>query len=94
MRMIEVLNPVALAAKLEFKNAPRIDSLEGKVIGFLDNGKPNFDLFLDKVEELLGERFKLAKVVRESKALPGIPCPADKMARLIECHAVINGMSD
>ncbi|MFC1917885.1 hypothetical protein ACFLXH_04455 [Chloroflexota bacterium] len=94
MRMIEVLNPVASAAKLEFKNAPRMDNLEGKIIGFLDNSKPNFDLFLDRVEGLLGERVKLAKIVRENKALPGIPCPADKIARLIECNAVINGMSD
>lgn len=94
-KTIEVLNPVAEVARLELTIAPRLESLNGKTVGLLDNSKPNFDIFLDRVAELIQERFQQVKIIRAQKALAGVPFPADRMAKFAaECDAVINGMSD
>jgi len=97
-KIIEVLNPTARPLSVETEIAPRIDDLNGKVIGLLDNGKPNFDIFLDRIEKLLCRRFKIAEIVRASKGGQvgaGAALPLDQMERLLtKCDAVVNGMGD
>lgn len=52
-----MLNPVSDATESERKAlAPRVDTLEGKRIGLLDNGKPAAEPILQVVEERLEER--------------------------------------
>ena len=96
--IIKVLNPTARPLSVEFEIAPRVDDLNGKVIGLLDNGKPNFDILLDRIEKLLCKRFKIADVVRVGKGGQvgaGAALPLDQMERLVtKCDAVVNGMGD
>ena len=44
--------------------APRLDSLDGKVIGLYNNGKPNAARLLEVVGEQLSERYPLGGLVR------------------------------
>ena len=47
--------------------APRLDSLDGKVMGLLNITKNGSDIFLERVEELMRERFDLADVLHVKK---------------------------
>src|SRR5947199_5342677 len=46
---------------------PRFADLRGKVVGLLDNSKPNADKLEERFEQLLRERFGVAGVVRRRK---------------------------
>ena len=97
--MIEVLDPTAKTMTVELEIAPRVSDLNGKVLGLLSNGKPNFAIFLSRVEELLGQRFEFAEVVRIDKAVVGsgvaAALPVDAMGEFAaKCDVVVNGMCD
>ena len=47
--------------------ATRPDTLDGKVVGLLDNGKRNADVLLRAVATLLGEKYQLLDVVYVNK---------------------------
>jgi hypothetical protein len=59
-----LMNPVADVGKVELKLAPRVTDLKGKTIGLLWNGKPNGDIFLNEVGDLLRGRIDGLKIVR------------------------------
>lgn len=48
-----IVNPVGQCQQTLTPLAPRLDSLQGKSIGFIDNIKPNAGLFLSYVEEMI-----------------------------------------
>ncbi|MBI2869361.1 MAG: hypothetical protein HYX96_06005 [Chloroflexi bacterium] len=94
---IEVLTPVAAVARRRFEPALRLPDLNGKVLGLLDNGKPNFGIFLARVEELLTRRLHLKGVVRvrkEGGIGVALPIPGDMLDSLSGCDFVVNGMAD
>jgi hypothetical protein len=59
-RTIRVLNPVANMVAKQAPISARISTLNGKTAGILWNGKPNGDILLTRVLDLLKQRFKLA----------------------------------
>lgn len=60
----EVVNPAGEIKVDTIKMAPRISSLEGKTIALKWNSKPNGDIYLDRVAELLEEKYPTAKVLK------------------------------
>jgi len=60
----EVVNPAGVIKVTPIKMAPRIGSLEGKTIALKWNSKPNGNIFLDRVAELLKEKYPTAKIVK------------------------------
>lgn len=93
MSEVEVLSPVAEAKGVEMSPAPRPETLDGQRVGFLDNAKPNVDVFLSRVEELLGERFALSQVIRQCKRHGGRPAE-DADVLVTRCQVVVNGVGD
>ena len=92
---ILVLDPTAKADVPEREMAPRVDTLEGKVVGFLHNFKFNADLLLERIEEILSERFALKGVVRKKKLGAASGAAQPLMDELAEtCDLVINGVGD
>ena len=92
---ILVLDPTAKANIPEREMAPRVDSLEGKVVGFLHNFKPNADLVLERIEELLCERFRVKEVMRRRKTNAASGAPPEVIEELADqCDLVINGVGD
>ena len=64
-RTIQVYNPTGAVMAEEITNfSPRIDSFDGKRIGLLWNSKPNGDHYLNRVAELLSQRFPNSKVIK------------------------------
>lgn len=92
--MITILNPRVRRAESDLRLAcPPLD-LNGKTVGFLDNGKRNFHAYLDRTEELLRQSFTF-NAIRRRKALPIKGIAADLLEELAEqCDVVITGSGD
>ncbi len=60
----ELLIPEGAVIQEPLKLAPRISSLEGKTIGLRWNGKPNGEILLNKVADLLKKRVPSIKTIK------------------------------
>jgi len=80
--------PVAAAA-------PKLAGLQGLVVGFIDNAKPNFNHLADDLGELLMSRYGVTKVLKRRKRAASVPAP-DEVYREFEeqCDLVITGSGD
>jgi hypothetical protein len=97
IRYIEVLDPTGVAGQENLQASAGVGNLDGKTIGFIDNGKPNYDVFLARVMEILNQRFKFAGIihVKKKEKDTGIALNAADMEKLIQnCDIVLNGMCD
>jgi hypothetical protein len=52
-RTVRIVNPLGEREKVQASLAPRLSTLAGKSIGYIDNIKPNAGLFLQYVEEMI-----------------------------------------
>lgn len=90
-----IVDPLGEARRAQYKVAPRVADLNGKVLGMFDNSKPNFNIFLDRLEEQLRARYALAGVVRMGKETAKRGAPAATLSKLArEADLIINGMGD
>lgn len=90
---MEVLNPTRSTPAPAKSLARRPPTLRGCRIGVLDNSKPNADVLLGRVAELLVERHGASSVARWRK--PGASRPAtviDEIARASDL--VLTGSGD
>jgi hypothetical protein len=72
-----------------------LDDLSGKVVGFIDNAKPNFHYLVDDLDDLLRERYGVARVIKRGKRGPAMPAGAAMIEELAEqCDLVITGSGD
>jgi hypothetical protein len=93
MTIVEVLLPVAATRVTDRPLAPRLDSLSGKRIAWLDNMKANAGELLRFVTEALrarGHEFEIVTATKNATAA----APAAVMAHLKGCHAVVLAISD
>ncbi len=89
MPPIVVVNPTSGSPAPESSLRVVVGDLSGKVVGFFSNHKPNAGVLLERIEELLGERFGIV-ARRYGKPIPSLAAEApllDEIAR--ECHAVV-----
>lgn len=91
---IIVLDPTSGRPVQAATMATALDSLAGRSVGLLDNGKKNVTLFLDEVERVLRERYGVAAVVRSKKQNQNAPAPPEQLAELTVCDAVISAVGD
>ena len=90
-----ILEPTAPLGVAPVSSWQPLDSLKGKVVGFIDNSKPNFNLLADDLSQLLVERYGVASVVRHRKLAASIPAPDTAYADVAErCDIVITGSGD
>jgi hypothetical protein len=69
--------------------------LAGKVVGFIDNAKPNFDLLAQDLAELLTSKYGVARVVTHRKSSASVPAKPEVIDELSkECDVVITGSGD
>jgi hypothetical protein len=95
MSTIELLSPAAVVAPDAVPLAKRIPTLEGRVVGLLNNSKAGTRPFLDRVEELLQREHGVARVIRYDKKAAALPAPDELIEVAIrECDVVINGIAD
>ena len=90
-----LLDPIASNNVSDKFLSPRIDDLNGKVMGLLNISKSGSDIFLDRVEELMREHFDLADVVRVTKPTFSRPAPQELITELADqCDFVVEGLAD
>lgn len=75
--------------------APRPDSLDGAVLGLLDNGKTHGRAILARVADNLANRHAITGRIEVRKPSYSFPAPADDIARLqTGATAVIAAIGD
>lgn len=92
---IIVLNPVSGSTGGEAKRAPRLETLDGKVLGLVNNSKRNSDVFLHLISKRIESIYSLKDVIWIDKLNGSLPMPDELLKRLkMSCHAVITGVGD
>ncbi len=92
---IFILNPSSAGQCKDQQVRRALDGLKGKVVGFVDNSKPNFNNLVDDMAEFLLNHHGVSKVIKHRKTLASIPAPADVMSDLErQCDLVITGSGD
>jgi hypothetical protein len=72
-----------------------LSNLAGKVVGFIDNAKPNFGVLADDIGALLESKLGVARVVRHRKPSASVPARPEVIEALSsECDVVITGSGD
>ena len=90
-----VYDPVAPCHNEPQASRTALDTLAGKVIGFIDNSKPNFVHLVDDLAELLTTRYGVARVIKHRKRSASMGASEALLNELAEqCDAVITGSGD
>jgi len=69
-------------------------TLKGKKIGLLDISKPGGRFFLDRLEQLLRQRYEASGVIRLTKPTYTKNAPAELIQQLRGMDAVVEGLAD
>jgi hypothetical protein len=89
-----VFDPTAPARSETRPLAHSLETLSGKVVGFIDNAKPNFNCFVDDVADLLVSRYGAASVVKHNKG-GTMPVSPERLVDLVKrCDAIVTGAGD
>lgn len=91
---VEVLNPGYEDDPAPFTAAPRLDTLQGRTVGVISNGKEGTVPFFDAVEDELRNTYGVADVVRVTKSNYSAPADGAIMNEAATWHAVIAGVGD
>ena len=92
---IFILDPCPEETPEELGISAQLATLEGKVIGLLENRKYHADVFLEELQRVLEQDYKAKKVIYASKFTYSAPCAEDTIQSLIEeCDAVVHGIAD
>jgi len=92
---VTVLNPTAGPATRKFRSAPRLDTLNGKVLGAIWNSRVHGDKILNAVAAELKARYGVRDFLLREKPYLGNIAPKEILDELVaKCDAVITGVGD
>ena len=90
-----ILDPTAPQSPVQPVRTWPLDRLQGKVVGFIDNAKPNFNHLVDDLAEELVSQHGVARVVKLRKRSASIPADASMLEQVAsQCDLVITGSGD
>ena len=91
---LRILNP-RLEGEEGFQPAPRVPTLDGKILGVLYNGRAGGDVVLRELLGLLESKYTLAKVVFRTKPHAWVSAPEELFQELAQSSEVaITGVGD
>ena len=74
---------------------PQFGDLRGKVVGLLDNSKPNADKLAERFAELLKEKYGVARVISRRKITAQQGAPKEYLDELAaQADIVLSGLGD
>ena len=91
---LKVLDPRQLPEGEPLRMAAALPTLDGTVVGFLDNAKIGTARLYDFVEEILRTRYGVRDFIRRRKPDATRPAPTEIIAELSGADAVISGIGD
>ena len=91
---LKVLDPRQLPEGEPLRMAAALPTLDGAVVGFLDNAKIGTARLYDFVEEILRTRHGVRDFIRRRKPDATRPAPTELIAELSGADAIISGIGD
>jgi hypothetical protein len=91
LRVLDPTNELKIAGT---KPAPRLDTLRGKTVGFISNGKEGTKGYFAQLERLLRDECGVADVVWRTKANYSAPAERTIVDEARQWHAVVTGVGD
>jgi hypothetical protein len=93
--MALILDPTASCGRPAQQLRRTLSGLSGKVVGFIDDTKPNFDHLVDDLGELLVKRYGVSTIIKERKHSSSRAASEALISKMAEsCDAVITGSGD
>ncbi len=89
-----VLDPTPGTTAAIGRPAPRLDTLKGKTVGFVSNGKEGTKGFFGHLEGMLRAECGVADVVYRTKSNYSAPADAWIADEIKSWHAVFSGLGD
>jgi hypothetical protein len=91
---IRVLDPTNEAGPGKAQPAPRLDTLAGKTVGFISNGKEGTARYFHHLGMALKARYGIAGVVLQTKSNYSAPADAHIVNGISEWDAMMSGIGD
>ncbi len=91
---LRVLNPTSESTVVASQPAPRLQSLEGKTVGLISNGKEGTAGFFAHVDRLLRERYSVAEVILRTKSNYSAPAEDAIIDEARNWDLAITGLGD
>jgi hypothetical protein len=91
---ITLINPMNEAVVKAASPPPRLQTLTGKKLAFLDISKPGGSFFLDRLEKILLERYGVKEVARAKKPTYTKNAPDEVIENLRGVDAVVEALAD
>jgi len=91
---IEILDPSHESSGAPFERARRLETLAGKTLAILSNGKKGTKPFFDALERELKGRYGVAEVVRLTKSNYSAPAEPPLLRDSAKWHALVSGIGD
>ena len=91
---LRVLDPRLEAEGEPMKMAAPLLSLDGAIVGLLDNSKIGTERFYDHVEDILRTRFGVREFIRRRKPDSSRPVPAATLGELSGADAILSAVGD
>ena len=93
MATIKFLDPRVTINPKDRPLVPGLDTLEGKVIGIIDNGQANSTTMFQELAQLMEETFHTKEVLFKTKPTHMQGAPKPIMEEILNrCDAVITGL--
>jgi hypothetical protein len=93
MATLKMLDPRAASNPGDRPLVPGLETLEGKVIGIIDNGQSNSTTMFQELANLLREKYRPAEVLFKTKPTHMQGAPKPILEEFISrCDAVITGL--
>jgi hypothetical protein len=93
MATIKFLDPRATINPKDRPLVPGLDSLEGKVVGIIDNGQSNSTAMFQELAKLVQNRLGVVQVIFRTKPTHMQGAPKPIMEEILRrCDAVITGL--
>jgi hypothetical protein len=91
---LQVLDPTNEAIPLVGQPAERLDTLQGKTVGIISNGKEGTKAFFAHLDRMLREELGVANVVTRVKSNYSAPADPHIAAEIADWDAVVSGIGD
>ena len=91
---LKVLDPRVDPEGEALRMAPPLATLDGTVIGLLDNAKIGTERFYDFLAEILKSRYGVRELIRRRKPDASRPVPKEMLAEMSGADAVVSAIGD
>jgi hypothetical protein len=93
MATIKFLDPRVTVNPKDRPLVSGLDSLEGKIVGIIDNGQANSTAMFQELAQLMQEKFHIKEVLFRTKPTHMQGAPKPIMEEILKrCDAVITGL--